>query len=149
VNGTVAASSLTQPFDFRAVKMGFRRLADFGTIAGDYGFLAFACRKDWLVANADAVRGFMRGEKHGSDWVHDRANRGEAIDMLAADINQPREVVAANYDYYFSDLKPFSRDLSIAPANVQAILDIMVETGDLKPPTPPTTKFVDLSYLPK
>src|SRR5262249_24950597 len=120
-----------------------------GTIAGDYGFLGFVCRKDWIAANADTVRGFLRGEKRGSDWVHDGANEREAIDMLAADIHQPREIVAQNYDYYFKELKPFSRDLSIAPANVQAILDIMVETGDMKAPTPPSSKYVDLSYLPK
>jgi ABC-type nitrate/sulfonate/bicarbonate transport system substrate-binding protein len=149
VNGTVAASSLTQPFDFRAIEMGYHRLADFGILAGDYGFLGMTCRKDWLTANADTIRAFMRAEKRGSDWVHDPANKAEAIDMLAAEIHQKKEIVEQNYKYYFDELKPFSRDLSIAPANVQAILDLMVEANDIKPPLPPFSKFVDLSYLPK
>lgn len=149
VNGTVAASSVTQPFDFRAIAMGYRRLADFGDLAGDYGFLAFVCRKDWIASNADTVRGFLRGEKRGSDWVHDPNNKAQAIELLAAEIHQTKEILAETYDYYFNQLKPFSRDLSIAPANVQAILDIMVETGDMTAPTPPTSKYVDLSYLPK
>jgi ABC-type nitrate/sulfonate/bicarbonate transport system substrate-binding protein len=149
MNGTVAASSLTQPFDFRALDMGYHRLADFGILAGDYGFLGMVSRKDWLVNNAETVRGFMRAEKRGSDWVHDPANKAEAIDILAAEIHQKKEIVEQNYSYYFNELKPFSRDLSIAPANVQAILDLMVEANDVKPPLPPFGKFVDLSYLPK
>lgn len=149
VNGTVAASSLTQPFDFRGIEMGFKRLADFAELAGDYGFLAFVNRKEWLQKNPDTARSFYKALRQGSDWVMDPKNRDEAIDMLADDIKQKKDIVAANYDYYFNVLKPFSRDLSIKPANVQEILDIMVETGDMTKPTPPTSKYIDLSYLPK
>jgi len=85
---------------------------------------------------------------HGSDWVHDAGHKQEAIDLLADDIQQPKEIVEQTYNYYFNDIRPFSRDLSIAPANVQSVLDIMVQAGDMAQPTPPASKFVDLSYLP-
>jgi ABC-type nitrate/sulfonate/bicarbonate transport system substrate-binding protein len=45
VNGTVAASSLTQPFDFRAIDMGFRRLADSASLLEIMGFSAFSVEK--------------------------------------------------------------------------------------------------------
>ena len=149
MGGAVAAVALTQPFDFRALDRGFNRIADFGQMGGDYGFLAFTVTKQWLEKNGDVARGFLRAVKRGSDWLHEPANKQEAIDLLVADIKQDRALVEKMYDYYFGTLKPFSRDLSIAPSHLQGVLDAMVEAKELPTPTPPMSQYVDLSYLTK
>ena len=147
VSGAMSAVALTQPFDFRAMEKGFNRIADFGQISGDYGFLAFAVTRSWLQKNPDVARGFLRAVKRGSDWLHDPANKEEAINILAADIRQDKALVAKTYDYYFADLNPFSRDLSIPPGPVRGVLDAMVELKELQAPVPEVSKYIDLSYL--
>jgi ABC-type nitrate/sulfonate/bicarbonate transport system substrate-binding protein len=149
VSGAMSAVALTQPFDFRAMEKGFNRLVDFGQISGDYGFLAFTVTRSWLQKNPDVARGFLRAVKRGSDWLHDPANKEEAINILAADIRQDKALVAKTYDYYFAELNPFSRDLSIPPGPVQGVLDAMMESKELQPPVPEVAKYIDLSYLPK
>jgi ABC-type nitrate/sulfonate/bicarbonate transport system substrate-binding protein len=150
LSGTVAAVALTQPFDFRALDRGFNRLIDYGQMAGDnYGFLAFTVRKQWLQNNPDTARGFLRALKRGSDWLHDPANKEEAINLLATDIKQDKALVAKMYDYYLRDLKPYSRSLTIEPSHVQGVLDAMVETNEIAAPAPPIEQFIDLGYLPK
>ena len=150
LSGTVAAVALTQPFDFRALDRGFNRLIDYGQMAGDnYGFLAFTVRKQWLQSNPETARGFLRALKRGSDWLHDPANKEEAINLLAADIKQDKALVAKMYDYYLVDLKPYSRTLAIQPSHVQGVLDAMAETKELTAPTPAVEQYIDLSYLPK
>lgn len=148
INGAAAAAALTQPFDIRAMGMGFNKLADFGTMAPDYGFLGFAAQKRWLEQNGDAARGFLKAVKRASDWMHDPANKDEAIAILAKDINQEPAVVGKMYSLYFDDMKPFSRSLSIPNAYVDGVLKSMVEAKDLTPPAPPASKYLDLRHVP-
>lgn len=149
LSGAVAATALGQPFDFIAMEQGFVRLADFGQMASDHGFLGFVVHREWLNKNQDVVRAFLRAQKRATDWLLDSSNRDEAIRMMAAEISQKPPLVGNLYDYYHNDLKPFSPDLSIPDIYIRGILDSMVEQKELKEPVPSPSKYKDLQYLPK
>jgi ABC-type nitrate/sulfonate/bicarbonate transport system substrate-binding protein len=146
--GAVSAAVLTQPFDMLAMRRGSHRLADYGSINGAYGFLAFVAEKGWLAKNGDTAREFLRAVKRGSDWMHDPTNREASIRLLAMDIQQDPEIVREMYTYYFSELQPFSRDLSVPAPYLNGVLQSLVDSHDLQAPPPPASKYIDTQYLP-
>jgi NitT/TauT family transport system substrate-binding protein len=148
-SGSVEAASLTQPFDIRALESGFNKLADFGDFAEDYGFIALIAQKQWLKDNPDTARGYLRAIARAIEWFYAPENREEAIDLMAAHSNSDRALIVSTYEYYFNDLKPFSRNLAVPEARVQGVLNTIVEMGDMQQPTPAPSKYLDTSYQPK
>lgn len=146
VGGTVQAALLGQPFDFRAGDQGFKKLLDIGAYAKEYGFITLISRPDWLKANPEAARGYLRALSDAIDWIYDPANRDEAIAILAKGTKLDQASAARTYAYFVEDLKPLSRKLAIPDQIVSATVKTLVELGDIRQPTKPLT---DPSYLPK
>ncbi len=146
MSGGVQAAALTQPFDFRAADQGYGKLVDLGEYAKDFGFLVIVARPEWLAANGEVARAYLRAQSKAIDWIYDPANRAEAIDILARSTATDPAVAARTYDYFVNDLHPLSRKLAIPDQVVKATVDTLVELGDIERPT---RKFVDLSFLPQ
>jgi ABC-type nitrate/sulfonate/bicarbonate transport system substrate-binding protein len=145
-SGTVQAALLGQPFDFKAKEQGYNKLVDLGAYAKEYGFLVFLGRPQWLKANPDAAKAYLRALSAAIDWIYDPKNRDEAIAILAKGTKLDASLAAMTYDYYVKDLQPFSRKLAIPQAIVDGTVKTLVELGDIKKPTKP---MVDITYLPK
>ncbi|MPZ57251.1 MAG: transporter substrate-binding domain-containing protein [Rhizobiales bacterium] len=145
-SGTVQAALLGQPFDFKAQEQGYKKLVDLGAYAKDYGFLVFLGRPQWLKANPDAAKAYLRALSAAIDWIYDPKNRDEAIAILAKGTKLDTTSAALTYDYYVKDLQPFSRKLAVPQAIVDGTVKTLVELGDIKQPT---KSMVDTSYLPK
>lgn len=149
VAGTVQAALVTQPFDFRAAAQGYKQLLDIGAYAKEYGFLVILGRPQWLSANGDTARAYLRALSAGVDWLYDPANRDEAIAILVKYTKLDPSFAAQTYDYYVKDLQPFSRKLAIPDQIVTSTLKTLVELGDVKQTDTTGKKLVDRSYLPK
>ena len=145
-SGTVQASLLGQPFDFKAQALGYKKLIDLGAYGKDYGFLVILARPQWLKANGDTARAYLRALSAAIDWIYDPKNHDEAIAILAKGTKLDQASAAQTYDYYVKDLQPFSRKLAIPQGIVDSTVKTLVELGDIAPPTKPLT---DVSYLPK
>jgi NitT/TauT family transport system substrate-binding protein len=145
-SGTVQASLLGQPFDFKAAEQGYHKLVDLGAYGKEYGFLVFLGRPKWMKDNPEATRGYLRALSASIDWIYDPKNKEEAIAILAKATKLDKALAAQTYDYYVRDLQPFSRKLVIPPAIVDSTVKTLIELGDIKQPTKPLT---DVSYLPK
>ena len=148
VAGSVQASLLTQPFDFRAAADGYRKLLDIGAYGKEYGFLTILARPQWLRDNPEAARAYLKAMSDAVDWLYDPANRAEAIAILARHTNLAPEIAAQTYDYYIGELKPFSRRLAIPDEIVQTTVRTLIDLGDIKPDAA-TKKYTELSYLPR
>ncbi|HLG70762.1 MAG TPA: ABC transporter substrate-binding protein [Chloroflexota bacterium] len=149
-SGQVQAALLTQPFDFRAGDEGYYKLMDMGKFVGnDYAFLAIISPKQWIKDNPDAVRGFLKAYSDGIDFLYDPKNKEEAISILDKAISQDHSIDVKAYDYYVNDLQPYTRKMAVPASAMQGMLDTVVEEGDLKSPTPPASKYLDLGYLPQ
>lgn len=146
-NGVVAAAAVSQPFDFRAKAEGFNRLMSYATYMGEYAFTCAIARKDWAKQNADTLRAYLRGMSNAIEWLYDPANKEAAVDLLAEVSKQPRPLVAETYDYYFGEIKPFTRKMAIGPVGMQKLLDALKENKDVRPHWK-VEDFIDRSYLP-
>jgi NitT/TauT family transport system substrate-binding protein len=145
-SGTVQASLLGQPFDFKAAEQGYHKLVDLGAYGKEYGFLVFLGRPKWMKDNPDATRAYLRAMSAAIDWIYDPKNHDEAVAILAKGTKLDAALAAQTYDYYVKDLQPFSRKLAIPQTIVDSTVKTLIGLGDIKQPTKP---LVDVSYLPK
>src|SRR5262249_23206754 len=113
-----------------------------------YGFLTVLARPQWLRENPDAARGYLKALSEATDWLYDPANRDEAIAILARNTNLAPDIAAQTYNYYVTELHPFSRKLAIPDEIIRTTATTLVELGDIKPEAT-SIKYTDLGYLPR
>lgn len=142
-----AGAYLNAPFDIKAAEAGYRKLFDLGEFYPDAGAALFIARKDWLVKNADAARGFARAMKNATGWLYDPANRKAAVEIVAKDTKIDLAIAEKIYDYMVLSLKPYPVDARIAPVGMQKIIELMIQIGDLKP-GPKPEDHIDPTYYP-
>jgi NitT/TauT family transport system substrate-binding protein len=146
-SGAVAATLLGQPFDFAAERQGYRRLGNSNDVVRSYEFVGYTTRRDWLSRNEDAAARLIRGYVAGQRWLHDAANKEQAIRVLSDRTRLAPEDARATYELYVERERPYPAGGQINLAGVQAVLDSLVEQGELTAPTPPPTKYVDPRYV--
>jgi NitT/TauT family transport system substrate-binding protein len=145
--GGVAAAIVIQPFDFAAERQGYRRLGNSNDVVRSYEFVGYTTRRDWLSRNEDAAARLIRGYVAGQRWLHDAANKEQAIRVLSDRTRLAPEDARATYELYVERERPYPAGGQINLAGVQAVLDSLVEQGELTAPTPPPTKYVDPRYV--
>ena len=145
--GTVAAAMLAQPFDFSAERQGFRRLGNSSDVVRSFEFIDYWAHRDWMSRNENALGRFIRGYRAGQRWLYDPANKEQAIQVLSAQTRLAPEDSRATYELYIERERSFPEGMRPNPAGLQAVLDSLVELGDLTSPTPPIGKYVDTTYI--
>ena len=145
--GAVDAAILLQPFDFTAERAGFRRLGNSNEVVRAFEFSGYAGRTDWLGRNEDTVGRFIRGYLAGLRWLYDPANKERAIQVLGDRTRLSPEDSRATYELYVERERAFPEGGRVNLVGMQAVLDALVETGDLPSPPPPPTRFVTTAYL--
>jgi len=126
MRGETFAAILNPPWDSKAAAAGMVRFADHREVLPDYPGGVFAVNRGWASANRGLLIKFLRAWDGALRWVHDVANRSEAVRIIAAE-EQAGEQAAA-------------RKLAQAPKNgrlniagLQTVLDLRVQFG-LTPP---------------
>ena len=141
------AAALGGPFDFRAADQGFYKLLDLGAFGKEFGFLVILARPRWLQESPDTARAYLRALSEATDFLYDPANREEAIDILARNTKQDRQIATRTYDYFIKEAQVFSRKLQVPEVIVENTVKTLIEIGDLKPG--PRRKLTDVGYLPR
>ncbi|HXP29531.1 MAG TPA: ABC transporter substrate-binding protein [Stellaceae bacterium] len=149
VSGTVEAAALTQPFDLMAAGRGYHKILDYAAYASGLGFTAFVARHDWLAANGDAMRAYLRAVARAVGFLYDPANRQGAIDALTASTKVDAGTAGLVYDYYATELRPFDPGLALPDQNIVQGLAEIREVGDLPPGDHPVANYIDRRYLPR
>ena len=137
--GAVAATMLSQPYDFLAEAEGMRILG-YAFEAFDGPLVALAVQNKWAKANADALTRFLRATVRGARWLHDVVNKEKAIALLVRTIKCSEMEARKSYDLYFGPLGIVAEDLALSADGVRKYLDLRGSRAD-------PAKFIDLSYL--
>ncbi len=145
--GGVDAAILIQPFDFAALRQGYRDLGNSKEVVPAFEFVGYTVRPDWGRANDGTIGRLIRGYLAGQRWLYDPANRERAIEVLSDRTRLSTDDSRATYDLYVERERSFPVGGRINLAGVQAVLDALVDLGALTTPTPPPSKYVDPSYV--
>jgi NitT/TauT family transport system substrate-binding protein len=143
----VAAAVLTQPTDFQALDEGFRLLARSTDVVPDYQFTALTAYRPWAAQNEDAAVRLVRAYSTAARWLHDPANKEQAITILIEATKAQPKYARQTYELYIEDVKTQTPDGSANLPGIQTAIELLGEAGDLSPPLPAASKVVDERYL--
>jgi NitT/TauT family transport system substrate-binding protein len=148
-SGIISAAVLTQPFDFQAADEGFRLLARSTDVVRDYQFTALIAYRPWAAQNEDALVRLVRAYADAARWLQDPANKEQAIAILVEATRTQEKYARQTYALYLEEVKTLTPDGAPNLPGIQTAIDLLGEAGDLTPPLPAASKFVDDSYLQK
>jgi len=127
-------------------KGDLRPLFTGGDAFGPSSVIFQVARTEFLKQNEEAVRGYLADYVAGLNWYYDKANRGKAIELVAAFTKSPKEVL----DSYFATGSDYYRDPNgcVPVAVIQKPINAMVEENLIPHPVD-ASKYLALSYLPR
>jgi ABC-type nitrate/sulfonate/bicarbonate transport system substrate-binding protein len=122
-------------------------LGDIETYLKGFPFTVWAANTDWAQKNRAALLGYVKAYGRAVRWLYDPKNKEQAVNILVKYSKQGREDTEKTYDYFVTKLHAFSSDGLIGDAAYKKMMDGLVSLGDIKPPLPPISKFVDTSFV--
>jgi ABC-type nitrate/sulfonate/bicarbonate transport system substrate-binding protein len=144
--GRVHGTLLIQPTDFGLLDEGFPSMGFVGDFLKDCEYVGYIVNGEWAKDNGATVVSFMRAVLRSLDWLHNPANRDEAIKIHARHIPFKREWLEKIYDMLIRE-KMLSTDGRPNARGIENLLQIAVKYGSGMSAVPPLDKWVDLSYL--
>lgn len=146
--GSVAAAVLFSPTDFALEDNGFTILGSTAELpqAEQIPLTVYFVNNAWARENDRGLR-VARALYRANQWLLDPANRVEATQIFAEAADQQPEHVAQTYMLWFDDLKIGTPDGMIGTAEIQNVIDMMAQDGDLTDPLPSPDEFLDTSYI--
>ncbi len=130
-SGSIAATIITPPFNFKAAGQGYTSLGVSADYTKNFPFSGYSLNTRWASANKPAIKGFLAAYTRGVDWFYDAKNRQEAIDILVKALKADPKDVADTYDF-FVKLKLYDREGDIARSGIENLIKIMKDQGDLE-----------------
>ena len=133
MSGQVGAAVLTNPNDLMALAEGFNDLG----VAPDY-VPVWAQNNAFINVNwakthrAEAVT-FLRVLRRSVDYFYDGKNRDEVVDIMAKYAGGDRATAEKIYSFYI-DKQIIAAKAAISPDGIQAVIDSLVASGELKTP---------------
>lgn len=144
--GRVHATLLIQPTDFGMLEEGFRSLGFVGDFLKDSEYNGYVINNQWAKDNGPTLVAFMRAVLRAHGWLHNPANRQEAIKIHARHIPFKPEWLEKIHDMLIRD-KMLSVDGRPSPKGIENLLQVSVKYGSGISSVPPLDKWVDLTYL--
>jgi ABC-type nitrate/sulfonate/bicarbonate transport system substrate-binding protein len=148
--GGVAASLLTDPFDYRGEQEGLRRLENVRpkyVSPDNYAGNGPVALRDWAQANPGLLERYIRAMLGSIAWINDPANQQDLFSILAPRLNLSPETFERSYQRAVLDDKEWSSDGRAIPSAFEGVLKSMVELGVMQEPTPPPSKYFDMTYV--
>jgi NitT/TauT family transport system substrate-binding protein len=129
-SGAVDAAILTAPFNFRAEAAGFANLGLTVDYVKDFPFTGYAVNADWGRKNKAKLVDFLSAVARSIDWLHEPANRKEAVDILVAASGVERGDIELTYDF-FRRIKIYDRRGTIDGSALGNVVNALKALGDL------------------
>jgi ABC-type nitrate/sulfonate/bicarbonate transport system substrate-binding protein len=145
----IAATLLTAPYVYDAVRGGCHVLARGKEIIPVYQATCGAARRSWAKANASSLVEYIRAYVEATAWCFAPANRHACRvllkQLMGLDNNSAEQALAELLNLQ-DGLYP---DAALHLPGLAAVLALRAEMGRLELPVPPGQKYLDLSFYQK
>jgi len=148
LEGLVDGALLNGPTDLTAEANGLRRLGSNLDYIPEYQGTVAAAKKSWADNNTEKLQCFIRAYMRASDWLHDSANKDEAVKILIHNLKVDAEVAGVTYDRYLQS-QTFNIRGEINLKGVTEAMKVMAETGQIEKSLNDPTKYCDSRYYQK
>jgi ABC-type nitrate/sulfonate/bicarbonate transport system substrate-binding protein len=137
---------MTQPLDFVAIDDGFHLLGRSTDVIQHYMFMSVSANRTWAREQRPVLVRYLRALADAVAWLYNPANKDEAIDLLATRTNTERTAVSRTYGVYIEEGKVIPERAQVPVEGLRAMLETLIELGDLPGPTVDPQRYIDLSY---
>jgi ABC-type nitrate/sulfonate/bicarbonate transport system substrate-binding protein len=138
---------LSTPFDLMAKERGLNRLAWATKMIGPYQGNVAAANRTWAKAHSKEVVGFIRAYMAGIGWLHDKANRQDAVRVLTNKLPQmPTQLAQQSYDVLLDSKNGFFHDGKVDLEGVKTVLELRRRYGERKDMIADPMKYYDPTY---
>jgi ABC-type nitrate/sulfonate/bicarbonate transport system substrate-binding protein len=144
--GKQSGTLLSAPFNFLAGEQHFNELARAIKVIGPYQGNVAATRRSWAKENRAKVIAFIRGYAQAIDWLHDKANREEAISILLNNVKMSPELTERTYDELLDPKDGFFRKARVSTEGMRTVLALRSRYADAKKVLVDPSKYYDSSY---
>jgi ABC-type nitrate/sulfonate/bicarbonate transport system substrate-binding protein len=145
--GKIDAAVIAPPFSVDLTNLGFATLGRTLDHLPHYQGSVGVTTRRWARDNGDTLVAYIRAYRESLKWVLDPANRDACVAHLAKDFGLSPEIAGPTYDVLATSKDGLYPDAGIDVPGVQTVLDLRVENGLLKAPTPDPSKYYDTGYL--
>jgi hypothetical protein len=121
---------LVPPFNFTAIKSGFKSFGLVRDYAGDLPQTGMQISKRWAARNPQQAKAINQVIDESVTWLYDRRNRDEAIDILTTAAKVNREEIAESYDFLVG-IDFFARTSEIRRTPLNTMMKEMVAIKDM------------------
>jgi NitT/TauT family transport system substrate-binding protein len=141
-SGSIDATILAAPFNFRARAAAFKSLGFPLTDDTRIPFAVISTNKAWAEANQSIVTRFMNGFAKGVEVFYDDKSRDEVIDIFQKASNSNPDDAAKTYDMYRS-LPTFDKVGAVESSGIETVINQLKHDGELEGPAD-INRFVDV-----
>ena len=146
--GSVHATFMGPPFNFRAAKDNFRKLANFHEYLGPILFTADFAHMNYLKSNRAEVVRYLKSIVEATRWLYDPKNKEEALAIHMKVLKSARDSAEEDYKYLIQDFQPFPKDGTVSKVSFDKTMDLRVKDGMYQgKKVPPMTDYVDSSLI--
>ncbi len=145
--GRVHGTFLNPPLSLEAIAQGFPRLTTLAEHFPDFPATSGGARRGWAKANEALLVRYLRATISAIEWLLGANNRDEAIEIFKNKVKIDERHLQPTYDAFVR--AALVRGAEISVEGMRQVVDLMAESGQLKPPLPGAEKFFDAAYQQK
>lgn len=144
--GSVHATFMGPPFNFRAAKDNYRKLANFHDYLGPILFTADFAHMNYIKSNRAEIVRYLKSMIEATRWLYDPKNKEEAIAIHMKVLKASRESAEEDYKYLVQEFQPFPRDGTVSKVSFDKTMELRAKEGAYQgKKTPPASDYVDSS----
>ncbi len=137
----VHAAVLSPPFSFRAIELGFRKIADARDYLKEDQNDGITTSKGMVQKNPEKIRRFLGGLVKGMRFIP--SNRDESIRILAKYTQQPRPILEKTFDFMVPTISE-----KISERGIETIYRYLLDNGIVSA-SADAKGVVDARFLPR
>ena len=146
--GEASGAMMSMP-DEEIAKRGFKILARSEDYVKNYARGLGATRRVWANANEDLVVRFNRAMIRATDWLQDKKNKDEAVQMLLAENKGNKARAEAMYTNTLSPTMGLTPRSRIDMAGIRTVIELREVAGLMKPGETKAEKYIDERFYNK
>ncbi|WP_201684623.1 ABC transporter substrate-binding protein [Ramlibacter aurantiacus] len=143
-----AGTMLISPLDIAAQAQGFRVLANATQALGSYQGYVAAVRQGWARSNAPRLQGYIRAYADAVEWIHDPANKAEAIRIYLANMppNTSQQSAETAYRVLLTDGDGFQRRARLDIRGAETVVKLRQKFASPGVTLKPAAAYYDGSF---
>lgn len=118
-------------------------------LGANYQSVVLASTRSWASANKNTLVRFLKAYLQADAWLHDQANRNEAVKILGDSAARiAADSAGRTYDaWYGPKVDPSAYDVKITPNDILTAIIVQNQSGLSKVLTSDWTRYADLTYI--